>query len=100
MGKNTMIRKVIKEQMETGNPALEKIYPHIRQNVGLVFTSNDLVDIRDKILANKVQAPAKAGAIAPLDVTIPAQYVFRSNSHCLIATIRPHFERAFELIVN
>lgn len=72
MGKNTMMRKAIKQQMET-NPALEKVLPHIRGNVGLVFTRGDLVDIRDRILENKVQAPARAGAIAPLDVVIPAQ---------------------------
>jgi len=72
MGKNTMMRKAIKQIMET-NPALEKILPHVRGNVGFVFTRGDLVDIRDKILANKVQAPARAGAIAPLDVKIPPQ---------------------------
>merc|ERR1712002_1160302 len=33
----------------------------------------DLVHVRDLLLANKVKAPAKAGAIAPVDVTIPAQ---------------------------
>ena len=79
MGKNTMMRKSIKQQMET-NPALEKVLPHIRGNVGFVFTRGDLVEIRDKILANKVQAPAKAGALAPLDVTIPAQYVSISKT--------------------
>jgi len=72
MGKNTMMRKAIKQHMET-NPNLEKILPHIRGNVGFVFTREDLVDIRDKILSNKVQAPARAGAIAPLDVKIPPQ---------------------------
>jgi len=72
MGKNTMMRKAIKGHMET-NPNLEKILPHVKGNVGFVFTREDLVDIRDKILANKVQAPARAGAIAPLDVKIPPQ---------------------------
>lgn len=46
---------------------------HIKGNVGFVFTNNELVDVRDKILENKVQAPAKAGAIAPVDVKIPPQ---------------------------
>ena len=32
-----------------------------------------MVDVRDKILENKVQAPAKAGALAPVDVKIPPQ---------------------------
>merc|ERR1711944_168443 len=46
---------------------------HIRGNVGFVFTKEELVDIRDMLLANKVKAPAKAGALAPLDVMVPAQ---------------------------
>jgi len=33
----------------------------------------ELVDIRDKILENKVKAPARAGAMAPCDVKIPPQ---------------------------
>ncbi|KAK6843255.1 60S acidic ribosomal protein P0 [Apiospora arundinis] len=45
---------------------------HIRGNIGFVFTNGDLKDIRDKILANKVAAPARAGAVAPADVYIPA----------------------------
>jgi len=72
MGKNTMIRKAIRGHLES-NPALEKILPHIKGNVGFVFTNLDLVDIRDKILENKVKAPARAGALAPLDVKISAQ---------------------------
>ncbi|CAL8111193.1 unnamed protein product [Orchesella dallaii] len=72
MGKNTMMRKAIKGHLDN-NPALEKILPFIRGNVGFVFTSGDLVEIRDKLLENKVRAPAKPGAIAPLDVIIPAQ---------------------------
>ena len=55
------------------NPDLEKLLPHIRGNVGLVFTKNDLIEIRDLLLANKVEAPARTGAIAPVDVVIPAQ---------------------------
>jgi large subunit ribosomal protein LP0 len=41
-------------------------------NVGFVFTNADLKETRDKILSNRVSAPARAGAIAPLDVYIPA----------------------------
>jgi len=72
MGKNTMIRKAIRGHVEN-NPALEKILPHIRGNVGFVFTQEDLTDIREKIIDNKVKAPARAGAIAPCDVMIEAQ---------------------------
>ena len=41
-------------------------------NVGFVFTNEDLTEIRDILLSNKKEAPAKAGAIAPLDVFVPA----------------------------
>jgi large subunit ribosomal protein LP0 len=72
MGKNTMIKKVIRGHLEK-NPLLEKLLPYIVENVGFVFTKLDLSVIRGKITENKVAAPAKAGAIAPLDVTLPAQ---------------------------
>jgi len=71
MGKNTMMRKAIRGHLES-NPALEKILPHVKGNIGFVFTKEDLTDIRDIILANKVAAPAKAGAIATNDVSVPA----------------------------
>jgi large subunit ribosomal protein LP0 len=72
MGKNTMMRKVIRGQIEK-NPDLEKLLPHIKMNVGFVFTNRELTEVRDLLLANKKAAPAKAGALAPVDVTIPAQ---------------------------
>merc|ERR1711872_536118 len=72
MGKNTMMRKAIRGHIEK-NPDLERLLPHIKQNVGFVFTKSDLTEVRDLLLANKVKAPAKAGALAPLDVTVPAQ---------------------------
>jgi len=71
MGKNTMIRKAIRGHLDS-NPGLEKLLPHIRGNVGFVFTKEDLTSIRDAILENRVAAPAKAGALAPLDVTVSA----------------------------
>ena len=72
MGKNAMMRKAIRGHLET-NPDLERLMPHIKQNVGFVFTNEELTEIRDMLLANKVKAPAKAGALAPLDVVVPAQ---------------------------
>ncbi|XP_061788265.2 large ribosomal subunit protein uL10 [Nerophis lumbriciformis] len=72
MGKNTMMRKAIRGHLEN-NPALEKLLPHIKGNVGFVFTKEDLAEVRDLLLANKVPAAARAGAIAPCDVTVPAQ---------------------------
>ena len=72
MGKNTMMRKAIRGHLEN-NSDLEKLLPCIKGNVGLVFTKLDLSDVRDKIKDNRVAAPAKAGALAPLDVWVPAQ---------------------------
>lgn len=72
MGKNTMMRKAIRAHLEN-NAALEKLLPFIKGNVGLVFTKGDLTDMRKIIESNKVAAPAKAGAVATVDVTVPAQ---------------------------
>jgi len=71
MGKNTMMRKAMRGMLPK-IPALEKLLPHIVGNVGFVFTKEDLNDIREVLLSNKKEAPAKAGAIAPLDVFVPA----------------------------
>jgi len=72
MGMNTMMKKAIRGQLEN-NPNLEKLLPHIFENVGFVFTKQDLSFIREKLQENKVAAPAKAGALAPCDVVLPAQ---------------------------
>lgn len=72
MGKNTMMRKALRGHLDK-NPAVEKILPHLKGNVGLVFTKGDLTEVRDKINENQVAAPAKAGAMAPVDVSIPPQ---------------------------
>jgi len=72
MGKNTMIRKAIRGHLQK-NPALEKLLPYIVGNIGFVFTKDDLSDIRAKLLENRKAAPAKAGAMAPIDVKLPPQ---------------------------
>lgn len=41
-------------------------------NVGFIFTNEDLKEIRTTVLSNRIAAPARAGAFAPLDVFIPA----------------------------
>jgi len=68
MGKNTMIRRVIRNEYKKFEPLLNIL----EGNVGLLFTDSDLTELRDIILEQKVAAPAKAGAIAPVTVTIPA----------------------------
>jgi large subunit ribosomal protein LP0 len=71
MGKNTMMRKAIRMILES-NPKLEKLLGHIYGNIGFIFTDSDLIEVRKIINDNRVGAPAKAGAIAPCDVTVPA----------------------------
>jgi large subunit ribosomal protein LP0 len=71
MGKNTLIRKALRLNAEE-HPDWVNIVPHIKQNVGLVFTKQELGDIKDVLLASKVPAAAKAGAVAPNDVVVPA----------------------------
>ncbi|KAK4176329.1 ribosomal protein L10-domain-containing protein [Triangularia setosa] len=71
MGKNTMVRRALKTFL-VDTPEYERLLPFVKGNVGFVFTNGELKDIRDKILANKVAAPARAGAVAPVDVWIPA----------------------------
>ena len=41
-------------------------------NVGFVFTNGELNKTREVILSEKVAAPARAGAVAPADVFVPA----------------------------
>jgi large subunit ribosomal protein LP0 len=71
MGKNTMIRKAIRGHA-ANNPALEGLLPLVRGNIGFVFTKGDLSEVKKIIQTNRVEAPAKQGAIAPVKVVVPA----------------------------
>ncbi|KAI4132608.1 MAG: hypothetical protein LQ347_002518 [Umbilicaria vellea] len=71
MGKNTMVRRAIKGFLNDF-PEYERLLPHVKGNVGFIFTNADLNKTRERILANKVAAPARAGAVAPADVFVPA----------------------------
>lgn len=71
MGKNTMVRRALRTFL-VDTPEYERILPFVKGNVGFVFTNDDLKEIRDQILANRVAAPARAGAVAPVDVWVPA----------------------------
>ncbi|GMM30146.1 ribosomal protein P0 [Martiniozyma asiatica (nom. inval.)] len=71
MGKNTMVRRALRTFVDEF-PQYESLLPLIRGNIGFIFTNGDLKSIKDAILANKVAAPARAGAIAPSDVSVPA----------------------------
>ena len=71
MGKNTMVRRALRSIINE-YPQLERLLSHVRGNIGFVFTSGDLAEVRDVITANKVAAPARAGALAPKNVSVPA----------------------------
>jgi len=71
MGKNTMIRKAIRDHLEK-SPSLEGLFPFVKGNIGFVFTNGDLSEVRNKLTELKVEAAAKAGSISPVDVIVPA----------------------------
>jgi len=71
MGKNSMIRKAIRGHIEN-NKKLEALLPLVRGNIGFVFAKEDLAEVKKAITTLRVAAPAKAGTIAPCDVTVPA----------------------------
>jgi len=73
MGKNTLIRKVINSYIEKHpNHPYANLLPKVAGNVGFVFTNADLGKVRGFILKNRVPAPARIGALAPVNVVIPA----------------------------
>jgi large subunit ribosomal protein LP0 len=70
MGKNTIMRKVIREEGKT-NPKLLALLPFVVGNIGFVFTNGDLNAVRKAITEHKVPAAARAGSTAPTDVFVP-----------------------------
>ena len=73
MGKNTLMRKVLGDFLEN-NPGhfFANIESKMSGNVGFVFTNFELPKVRDMILANRVPAPARVGAVSPVEVVVPA----------------------------
>jgi len=70
MGKNTMIRKILTDE-SPNNKDLLGLLPHVKGNIGFVFTNGDLNQVRKIVLDNKVPAAAKSGSYAPVDVVVP-----------------------------
>jgi len=70
MGKNTIMRKVIRDNSDK-NPKLANLLPLIKGNMGFIFTNGDLAQIRKEVMEFVQPAAAKAGVIAPCNVTIP-----------------------------
>ena len=61
------LRTILSESLQ-----FERLFPYVKGNIGFVFTDQDLKEIRELIIANKVAAPAHAGAFAPKDVIVSA----------------------------
>jgi large subunit ribosomal protein LP0 len=73
MGKNTMIRKILREYLaENPGHGFEKILPLMQGNIGFVFTNGDLAEVKKILDDNQLPAPARVGAIAPCNVICPA----------------------------
>lgn len=72
MGKNTMMRKCIREFVEEnpGTP-IAQLEALCRGNIGFVFTNGDLAEVRETLEQNVRPAPARVGSIAPIDVIVP-----------------------------
>jgi len=70
MGKNTMMRKIIREQAEKDSK-FSSLLSVLQGNVGFLFTNDDLKEIRDLVVGYKVPAGARTGAFAPTDVWVP-----------------------------
>lgn len=72
-GKNTLIRKVFSDFIEQNEDhPYGQLLSYVNGNIGFVFTNGDLNEIREILESNKVPAPARVGAVAPVDVVVPA----------------------------
>lgn len=69
MGKNTVVRKILRSN-EKEFPEHMQMVPKLYGNLGFVFTNGDVAAIRERILENKVGAPARVGALSPCDVNL------------------------------
>jgi len=76
-GKNTLIRKTIRDYVEkcveAGNKEsarIESLLPFIKGNVGMAFTNEDLNTVKGVLESFKQSAPAKIGQVAPEDVFV------------------------------
>jgi len=72
MGKNTMMRKVIRDYVsENPGTPVAQLEDCCKGNVGFVFTNGDLGSVRECLESNVRPAPARVGAIAPINVIVP-----------------------------
>jgi len=72
MGKNTRLRKIIQTFVKNnpGHP-IEALISQCRGNMGIVFLNGDLGEVKATLKEVVRPAPARVGAICPVDVIIP-----------------------------
>jgi len=70
MGKNTLMRKAMREYAQRGHPEFEALIPQIYGNIGLVFVNGDLTEVKNMLLKNTVSAYAKVGSQSPCQVVV------------------------------
>jgi large subunit ribosomal protein LP0 len=87
MGKNTLMKSALThantkpepddEDYESRkdnwafSPSIEKIIGQLRGNTNLIFTNGDLAEVKTILDSEVRESPAKAGMIAPKDVSVP-----------------------------
>merc|ERR1711976_110707 len=86
IGKNTLIKKALKFMTEAPNPSsddyedhknhtqdpkLLALIPLMKLNVGLIFSEEPYIELREKVEAEKIKMPARTGIPAPCDVVLP-----------------------------
>jgi len=86
IGKNTLIKKALKFKTETPNPSSEdyedhkkwsqdprllSLVPLMKLNVGLIFSEEPYMELREKVEAEKIKMPARTGIPAPCNVVLP-----------------------------
>lgn len=72
MGKNAMMCKAFRGHLEN-NPVLEDLLPHILENVGVVFTKEDLMRLETCCWPIRCQLLLELVPFAPCEVTAPTQ---------------------------
>jgi len=77
MGKNTLQKRIIANKADESEAAAKMAAALVDGNImvgnrGLLFTNEDPAAIQEILEKHRIQAPAKVGAISPLDVEVPA----------------------------
>jgi large subunit ribosomal protein L10 len=73
VSRNTLIELALKRAaQELGKPELEKLIEHIGGGAGILATGMNPFKLYKLLEESKTPAPAKAGAVVPHDVIIPA----------------------------